>query len=80
MAIAHQVGIITTPISDVRHITDLPYDKPLDTIPAFDNDKAQGDALTSLVLSGPEMMTMTDSQWKQVLTVRLHVMSPHMTR
>jgi len=68
MAIAHQVGIITTPISDVRHITDLPYDKPLDTIPAFDSDKAQGDALTSLVLSGSEMMTMTDSQWKQVLT------------
>jgi hypothetical protein len=58
---------------DVKHIADLPYNKALNTIPNFNSDKTQGDALTSLVLSGPEMMTMTDSQWKQVLNVRLHL-------
>ncbi|KAK7001680.1 calcium ATPase [Favolaschia claudopus] len=31
-------------------------------------DKVDGAPLTSLVLSGPEIMTMNESQWKQVLT------------
>jgi sodium/potassium-transporting ATPase subunit alpha len=68
-AIAHQVGIITNPISAVKHIGDLPHDIPLDQVPDFDNSKEEGDAMTSLVLSGSEMMTMTESQWKQVLSV-----------
>jgi hypothetical protein len=66
-AIAHQVGIITNPISAVQHIADLPYDLPLDQISAYDNTKEEGDKLTSLVLSGNELMALTESQWKQVL-------------
>jgi sodium/potassium-transporting ATPase subunit alpha len=69
-AIAEQVGIITTPLNAVKHLSDLPYDKPLAEIPAFDSNKEKGDLLTSLVLSGQEMTTMTESQWKQVMTVR----------
>lgn len=68
-AIAEQVGIITTPLHAIKHLSDLPYDKPPDEIPDFNADKEKGDLLTSLVLSGPEMNTMTESQWKQVLTV-----------
>ncbi|KAJ6579686.1 hypothetical protein DFH09DRAFT_1446136 [Mycena vulgaris] len=67
-AIARQVGIITTPEKAIQHLADLPLDYPLSEIPDFDDDKAPDAILTSLVLSGPEMMTMTDSQWKQVLT------------
>ncbi|KAJ7499936.1 hypothetical protein FB451DRAFT_1385591 [Mycena latifolia] len=67
-AIAHQVGIITTPETAIHHLADLPLDTPLSKIPDFDANKAEDAVLTSLVLSGPEMMTMTESQWKQVLT------------
>ncbi|KAF9078729.1 hypothetical protein BDP27DRAFT_1441123 [Rhodocollybia butyracea] len=67
-AIAHQVGIITTPLAEVQHLSDLPYDKPLNEISPFDSNKEAGDKLTSLVLSGSEIMTLTESQWKQVLT------------
>lgn len=74
MSIAHQVGIITTPLSAVKHISDLPYDKPLDEIPEYNSDKEEGDALMSLVLSGQEMIKMTESQWKQVLTVSIGVL------
>lgn len=69
-AIARQVGIITTPENEIKHLSDLPLDTPLANIPDFDDDKAPGATLTSLVLSGAEMITMTESQWKQVLTVR----------
>ncbi|KAJ7124432.1 hypothetical protein C8R44DRAFT_980707 [Mycena epipterygia] len=67
-AIARQVGIITTPEKAVKHLADLPLDLPLSNIPDFNDDKAPYALLTSLVLSGPEIMTMTESQWKQVLT------------
>ncbi|KAF9072827.1 hypothetical protein BDP27DRAFT_1290170 [Rhodocollybia butyracea] len=67
-SIARQVGIITNPVAEVQHLSDLPRDKPLDEIPEFNSDKELDDKLTSIVLSGPEMMTMTESQWKQVLT------------
>ncbi|KAJ7499921.1 hypothetical protein FB451DRAFT_1015261, partial [Mycena latifolia] len=67
-AIARQVGIITTPETAIHHLADLPLDTPLSKIPDFDANKAEDAVLTSLVLSGPEMMTMTESQWKQVLT------------
>ncbi|KAF9068133.1 hypothetical protein BDP27DRAFT_1266640 [Rhodocollybia butyracea] len=67
-AIARQVGIITTPVAEVQHLSDLPYNKPLDEIPEFNSDKEPDDKLTSIILSGPEIMTMTESQWKQVLT------------
>jgi len=67
-SIARQVGIVTTHPSEIKRLADLPYDLPLDEIPAFDDDKEPGDKLTSLVLSGQEMMKMSESQWKQVLT------------
>ncbi|KAF7984332.1 hypothetical protein HWV62_15333 [Athelia sp. TMB] len=67
-AIAQQVGIITNPTSDIKHLADLPQDTPIAEVPEYNADKEQGDAVTSLVLSGSEMMTMTDSQWAQVLS------------
>ncbi|KAJ7438708.1 hypothetical protein B0H11DRAFT_1752553 [Mycena galericulata] len=67
-AIARQVGIITTPENQIKHLADLPLDTPLSDIPDFDDNKTEDAKLTSLVLSGSEMITMTESQWKQVLT------------
>ncbi|KAJ8078261.1 hypothetical protein PM082_000467 [Marasmius tenuissimus] len=68
-AIARNAGIITTPISEVKHIADLPLNMELSTIGKF--DPWAEDALTrpqrSLVLSGSEIMGMTESQWKQAL-------------
>ena len=69
VAIAQQVGIITNPLSAVKHIDDLSKDIPLDQVSAFNADKEPGDPVSSLVLSGSEMMTMTELQWAQVLTV-----------
>lgn len=69
-AIAREVGIITAPEKAIKHLADLPLDMPLAEIQAYDADKPEDAPQTSLVLSGPEMMTMTESQWKQVLTVR----------
>jgi sodium/potassium-transporting ATPase subunit alpha len=71
MAIAQQVGIITNPISQVKHLKDLPKDLSLDQIPPFDRSKELGGPVKSLVLSGQEMMTMTESQWAQTMTVRI---------
>ncbi|KAJ7211566.1 hypothetical protein GGX14DRAFT_697247 [Mycena pura] len=67
-AIAREVGIITVPEKAIKHLADLPLDTPLAEIPAYDADKPEDAPQTSLVLSGPEMMTMTESQWKLVLT------------
>jgi sodium/potassium-transporting ATPase subunit alpha len=71
MAIAQQVGIITNPISSVKHLDDLQEDMPIEDVPLFNPDKEPGDAVSSLVLSGSEMMTMTKSQWAQVLAVSI---------
>lgn len=69
-AIAVQVGIITVPSTGIMHLDDLPKNLPLEDIPLYDDDKANnGKPLTALVISGPELMTMTDSQWKQISTV-----------
>ncbi|KAJ7062790.1 hypothetical protein C8F01DRAFT_1230384 [Mycena amicta] len=67
-AIARQVGIITTPETAVKGLADLARDAPLADIPDFDDNKPEDAILSSIVLSGPEMMTMSESQWKQVLT------------
>jgi len=42
-AIAEQVSIITTPLREVKHLADLPYDIPLDEIPAFNSNKEPGE-------------------------------------
>ncbi|KAG7443380.1 calcium ATPase [Guyanagaster necrorhizus] len=57
-AIAQQVGIITTPMSEVKHIKDLPYDTSLER---------SSPEMRSLVLSGSDLVGMTESQWKQAL-------------
>lgn len=69
-AIAQQVGIITNPTGKIQHLSDLPLDTPVSDVPKYNADKEPGDPVSSLVLSGSEMMTMTDSQWAQVLSVR----------
>jgi sodium/potassium-transporting ATPase subunit alpha len=70
-AIARQVGIITTPPSELHTVKDLPVEKPLDEIPEYDASKAPGDALKSIALSGLELTSLTPSQWKGILTVKL---------
>jgi len=78
MAIAYQVGIITNPISRVKHLKDLPKDIPLDQIPAFDRSKELGGPVKRLFLSGQEMMTMTESQWVQTMSGRsLQYLTPN---
>nr|GAT50085.1 H-K-ATPase alpha [Mycena chlorophos] len=62
-AIARQVGIITTPEKDMKGLAD-----PLVEISDFDDDKPEDAVLSSILQSGSEMMTMTESQWKQVWT------------
>ena len=74
-AIAKEVGIITNPISAVKHLDALPRDTPIEQVAKYNPDKQPGDEFTSIVVSGPEMMTMTESQWAQLLTVRTHVPS-----
>ena len=49
VVIAHQVGIITNPVSMVKHLDDLPKDMPLDQVPKYNMDKEPGDAVSSLV-------------------------------
>ncbi|KAF9263793.1 calcium ATPase [Marasmius fiardii PR-910] len=70
VAIARDAGIVTTRPSELKHLSDLPHDLDVSQIPKFDTwaDDALTRTQRSLVLSGPEIMTMTESQWKQALT------------
>lgn len=70
-AIAQQIGIITTPFHAIKHLSDLPYDTPLDQVPPYNDNKEKGDPVTSLVLSGADLEVMTQAQWKHVLSVSL---------
>lgn len=72
-AIAKEVGIITNPLSAVKHLDDLPRDTPIEQVAKYNPDKEPGDELSSIVVSGPEMMTMTESQWAQLLTLSIHL-------
>lgn len=72
-AIAKEVGIITNPLSAVKHLDDLPRDMPIEQVAKYNPDKEPGDELSSIVVSGPEMMTMTESQWAQLLTLSIHL-------
>ena len=49
--------------------SESPRDTALDQVADFNPDLAEANGPTSLVLSGNELITMTESQWKQVLTV-----------
>ncbi|KAG7443376.1 calcium ATPase [Guyanagaster necrorhizus] len=68
-AIAQQVGIITTPMSEVKHIKDLPYDASLESVAGYEPeiDRRSSPEMRSLVLSGSDLVGMTESQWKQAL-------------
>ncbi|KAM0747366.1 calcium ATPase [Meredithblackwellia eburnea MCA 4105] len=65
-AIAKQCGIITAPA--VHYLQDLPREKPLEEIPAFDPDYLEKEGPKALVLSGSDILAMTESQWKQALS------------
>ncbi|KAK0207339.1 hypothetical protein IW262DRAFT_1450882 [Armillaria fumosa] len=68
-AIAQQVGIITTPMSKVQHVKDLPHDASLMSVAVYESeiDKRSNLEMRSLVLSGSDLIGMTESQWKQAL-------------
>ncbi|PBK66785.1 calcium ATPase [Armillaria solidipes] len=68
-AIAQQVGIITTPMSEVQHVKDLPHDASLESVAVYEPevDKRSNPEMRSLVLSGSDLIGMTESQWKQAL-------------
>ncbi|KAM0791484.1 hypothetical protein ACM66B_005937 [Microbotryomycetes sp. NB124-2] len=66
-SIASACGIFSNPPSEIKHIDDLPRDLPLDEIADYDKHKPEDARMTSLVLSGNEIQTMTESQWKQAI-------------
>ena len=67
-AIARQVGIISPATTCVHGLADLPRDLPLSEISPYNYDKEQA-PLRSIVLSGSDLLVMTESQWDQTLTV-----------
>ncbi|KAL1412745.1 hypothetical protein Q8F55_000492 [Vanrija albida] len=62
VAIAEQCGIVTN-ARTIHHLSDLNRDKELDTVAKYDPDSL--DIPRALVLSGPDLMQMNDSQWEQ---------------
>ncbi|PBK66842.1 calcium ATPase [Armillaria solidipes] len=68
-AIAQQVGIITTPMNEVKHVKDLPHDASLESVAEYEPeiDRRSSPEMRSLVLSGSDLIGMTESQWKQAL-------------
>jgi len=68
-AIARQVGIITVPPETVKTVQQLSQgadDKEKASLVGVDGATR---AKTALVLSGPEMLTLTEEQWAEVLKV-----------
>ncbi|KAK0207703.1 hypothetical protein IW262DRAFT_1498522 [Armillaria fumosa] len=68
-AIAQQVGIITTPMSEVKYVKDLPHNASLESVVEYEPeiDRRSSPEMRSLVLSGSDLIGMTESQWKQAL-------------
>ncbi|KAG7443333.1 calcium ATPase [Guyanagaster necrorhizus] len=68
-AIAQQVGIITTPMSEVKYVKDLPPDASLESVAGYEPDIESRlvPDMRSLVLSGSDLIGMIESQWKQAL-------------
>ena len=67
VAIAEQCGIVTD-ASRLHHLADLNRDIEVDSIDKFDPES--DDSPSSLVLSGPDLMEMNDSQWEQACQYR----------
>ncbi len=68
-AIAQQVGIITTSMSEVKYVKDLPHDASLESVAEYEPeiDRRLSPEMRSLVLNGSDLIGMTESQWKQAL-------------
>ncbi|TVY71246.1 Sodium/potassium-transporting ATPase subunit alpha-A [Lachnellula suecica] len=68
-AIAAECGIITNPPEMIKGISALSRDDILSTSDS-DNEKlpvdSSSDIKTSIVLSGPEMITLNENQWEQL--------------
>jgi sodium/potassium-transporting ATPase subunit alpha len=67
VAIAEQCGIITN-AARIHHLSDLNRDIEVSSIDKFDPDTLE--LPNSLVLSGPDLMEMNDSQWEQACQYR----------
>jgi sodium/potassium-transporting ATPase subunit alpha len=68
-AIAAECGIITNPPHLVKNISALSRDYDGSISEDFDEKKAvqvSSDAKTSIVLSGPELITLNENQWEQL--------------
>ncbi|SCV72206.1 BQ2448_4900 [Microbotryum intermedium] len=66
VSIARSAGIITA--SKVHRLADLPCELPETSIAPYDDHKVLDAPLRSIALSGPELITMTASQWSQVMS------------
>jgi sodium/potassium-transporting ATPase subunit alpha len=67
VAIAEQCGIVTD-AARLHHLADLNRDIEVSSIDKFDPESL--DLPSSLVLSGPDLMEMNDSQWEQACQYR----------
>jgi sodium/potassium-transporting ATPase subunit alpha len=67
VAIAEQCGIVTN-ASRLHRLADLNRDVEVSSIDKFDPES--DDSPSSLVLSGPDLMEMNDSQWEQACQYR----------
>ncbi len=56
-------------MSKVQHVKDLPHDASLESVAVYEPeiDKRSNPEMQSLVLSGSDLIGMTESQWKQAL-------------
>ncbi|KAK8853203.1 hypothetical protein IAR55_003905 [Kwoniella newhampshirensis] len=64
VAIAQQCGIITSTSSQIHHLSDLHAESPPVFNEAYDFD-AVNTSRNSLVLTGSDLMVMSESQWHQ---------------
>ena len=68
VAIAAQCGIITD-ARRVHHLADLDRDVDVDSVEKFEPDGVES-GVSSLVLSGPDLMEMNEAQWEQACQYR----------
>ena len=72
-AIARDCGIITNPMSDVHDLSHLPRDQSLDLstkslVVESKESPIHDGRYTSIVLSGPELITLNENQWNSLCT------------
>jgi sodium/potassium-transporting ATPase subunit alpha len=70
VAIAEQCGIVTD-ASRLHRLADLDRDLSVNSVEKYEHDQeAISTPISSLVLSGPDLMEMNDSQWEQASQYR----------